>query len=77
MSSFLQNKAVWFAVFGLIFMLSLDFWRWGEKIALSAFGLPGWIYYFFWLQIFLAAVIIIYIKYYWSRANISAGSDRS
>ncbi|BDM78784.1 hypothetical protein [Acaryochloris marina] len=48
--SLLHRPYFWFFSFTILFLLSLDFWRWDQGISLSLFQLPSWLFYFVILQ---------------------------
>ncbi|QUY44173.1 hypothetical protein [Acaryochloris marina] len=48
--SALHRPYFWFFSFTILFLLSLDFWRWDQGISLSWFQLPSWLFYFVILQ---------------------------
>ena len=48
-----QYPFIWIFAFTLLFMLSLDFWRWKQEILLSFLNFPAWIFYFVGLNVVL------------------------
>ena len=52
-----QYPFVWIFAFTLLFMLSLDFWRWKQEISLSFLNFPAWIFYFMGLNVLLVAAM--------------------
>ena len=57
-----RGRITWAVTFGLIFALSLDYWAWGRPVRLGLFGLPLWVYYFFLLQLVLAAALALFAR---------------
>ncbi len=68
MSSRLQ-QILWFLLFTIIFLLSLDYWTWDSPLQFTLFNFPQWLHYFIVLQLIFAAAIILFIKYYWTHNN--------
>lgn len=58
----LKSGPVWVTIFGLLFLLSMDFWLWSDEAVLSWLGLPSWVYYFILIQLVFAGC------YYWFSA---------
>ena len=52
-----QYPFLWIFVFTLLFMLSLDFWRWEQEVSLAILNFPGWIFYFMGLNLVLVATM--------------------
>jgi hypothetical protein len=48
-----------------IFILSLDFWNWGQATPLIS-GLPYWVIYLFILTILTSLCFLLVSKYLWS-----------
>lgn len=64
----MKNKKIWilwFALFSVIFILSMDFWSWNDEITFNLFHLPSWVFYLMFLQILLAAGILIFSIKHW------------
>jgi SSS family solute:Na+ symporter len=55
---------IWLAIFGAIFILSIDFWAWGSS-RLTMLGFPWWVWYFVVLNILLVVAMIVFSKKYW------------
>lgn len=60
-----KKNYIWYLLFILIFILSLDYWQWNVHNPLF-FGLPIWVIYFFTLTILTSFTFYIFSKYYWS-----------
>ena len=60
-----KKNVIWYFVFILLFILSLDFWDWGASKPLF-FGLPFWIYYLLFLTLFTSLAFYGFTKYHWS-----------
>ena len=54
----------WLAIFGVIFLASIDFWGWGSA-RLAMLGFPWWVWYFIALNITLVVAMIVFSKKYW------------
>jgi len=61
----LKKYIIAFVVFVALFLLSLDFWAWGQSEPLFL-GLPFWVYYLFFLTIATSIAFFIFSKYNWS-----------
>ncbi len=61
-----QQAWLWTGIFTLLFLASLDYWRWGQSINFTWGHLPDWLLYFVGLQLAFAACIFLFIKYFWS-----------
>jgi len=59
-----KENIIWFFLFILLFIFSLDFWSW-EKFKPFIFGLPLWMYYILILTLLTSAVFYIFSKFYW------------
>jgi len=59
-----KKNAIWYFIFILIFIFSLDYWQWNINNPLIL-GLPMWVIYFFLLTIFTSFAFYIFSKYYW------------
>ncbi len=57
-----RKGLAWAAVFGLVFVLGIDFWQWNQAHLLW-FGLPGWVWYFFGLSLLLFGLIAVYLRH--------------
>jgi len=53
----------WTAVFGIVFLLGIDFWNWNQA-QLFWLNLPAWVWYFFGLTLLLFLLIALYL---WTR----------
>ena len=51
----------WTAVFGLLFLASLDFWRWGE-IGPIYLGVPVWAWYFVGLSFLQTVAMAVWLN---------------
>jgi len=58
------NKLVWFTIFALVFLLSLDFWNWGKSKPFFL-GLPFWIIYFIILTLSLTPLFYLFSRDIW------------
>ena len=59
-----RNNAIVYLVFIAIFLLSLDFWGWGQSNPLIL-GLPFWVYYILIITLLTSVAFYIFTKYYW------------
>ncbi|UCB59220.1 MAG: DUF3311 domain-containing protein [Thermoplasmatales archaeon] len=64
--SWLLNKKNAFAylLFIVLFILSLDFWGWGQSKPLLL-GMPLWVYYILILTLITSFIFYLFIKVYW------------
>lgn len=69
-TSNLRSLGSWAAGFGLLFVLSLDYWWWDGPVRFGPFGLPLWIYYFVFLQLVLAIAIWRFSRKHWSSSDL-------
>ena len=60
---------MWLGIFGVIFVLSIDFWAWGSA-RLTVLGFPWWVWYFIALNILLTLAMIVFSKSYWKDNHI-------
>jgi len=58
------KKPIWFTIFTIMFVLSLDFWNWNKSKPFF-FGLPFWILYFIVLTLSLALLFYVFSKNAW------------
>ena len=65
-TSKLRSLWAWSSGFGLLFVLSLDYWWWDGPVRFGPFGLPLWIYYFALLQLALAIAIWRFSLKHWA-----------
>lgn len=63
-----KKNGVWYIVFIGIFLLSLDFWWWGQAEPLM-FGLPFWVVYLLILTLITSVAFYLFSKYYWRDAQ--------
>ena len=68
-----QYPFVWIFAFTLLFMLSLDFWRWKQEISLSVLNFPAWIFYFVGLNLVLVAAMYGFSR--WGTDEQPGGQD--
>ena len=61
---------VYAGIFILIFLLAMDFWRWGSVGPLFL-GLPLWAWWFAWLSVLQSVVM-----YYWVRFSLNGGNAK-
>ncbi|KYK23877.1 hypothetical protein AYK24_06990 [Thermoplasmatales archaeon SG8-52-4] len=59
-----KRNVIWYFVFILLFILSLDFWNWGQSKPLF-FGLPFWVYYLLILTLLTSFAFYGFTKFYW------------
>jgi hypothetical protein len=59
-----KRNAIWYFLFIFLFILSLDFWNWGESEPF-VYGLPLWVYYLLFLTIFTSLFFYLFTKYQW------------
>lgn len=59
-----ESRIFWIAVFGILFVLSIDFWNWDMSGTVFDF-LPIWIVRLIVLQFTLAVAIYIFSCTYW------------
>ena len=59
---------IWLGIFGVLFILSNDFWAWGSDKPILV-GLPWWIWYFFGLNLLLVVAMIVFVKVFWKNEN--------
>ncbi len=68
-TSKLRSLWAWSSGFGLLFVLSLDYWWWDGPVRFGPFGLPLWIYYFALLQLALAIAIWRFSLKHWTSSR--------
>ncbi len=59
-----ENRFVWMAIFGTVFILSIDFWYWDVDFVVFGF-LPIWVLRLVLLQLLLAVLIYLFVIFYW------------
>jgi len=59
-----KDNALIYLVFVGLFLLSLDFWGWGQANPLFL-GLPLWVYYLLFLSLSVSLAFLIFSKYFW------------
>ncbi|MEF8832442.1 MAG: hypothetical protein V5A66_02860 [Candidatus Thermoplasmatota archaeon] len=59
-----ENRIVWMVIFGVIFILSIDFWHWEVDTLVFGF-LPIWILRLVILQLLLSVLIYLFVIFYW------------
>jgi hypothetical protein len=59
-----KSNAMWYLLFIVLFLFSLDFWGWGQSKPLIL-GLPLWVYYLLFLTLFTSLAFYIFAKYHW------------
>lgn len=59
-----RSRTLWMMVFGVIFLLSIDFWNWGSDEVVFGF-LPLWVFRIILLQFLLSGAILLFVKFYW------------
>lgn len=60
-----QKSWFWAIAFGILLLLSLDYWAWQNPIVLGLGGFPTWLFYFLVLQAVFVGVIWLFTKLYW------------
>lgn len=63
----LGSTLLWTAIFGLLFVLSLDYWTWSDAVALSYGGFPSWLFYFVLLQILFVLALGLFARFFWKK----------
>ena len=61
---FFENKKIWIIIFSVVFLLSIDFWNWGNYHPLI-FGLPFWLIYNLFLTLILSILFLFFSKIHW------------
>lgn len=61
----MKRPIFWILVFGALFLLSMDFWNWGEPTPPGWLGLPDRVCYFALLQGLFAAAFVFFAKHFW------------
>ncbi len=59
-----KHNAVWYLLFIVLFLLSLDFWGWRQTNPLIL-GLPFWVWYLFILTLATAVAFYLFSKGHW------------
>jgi hypothetical protein len=59
-----KENAIWFFLFILIFLLSMDLWAWNQSSPFI-FGLPIWIIYILILTLSTSIAFFLLSKFYW------------
>ena len=59
-----KDNVIVYLVFIVIFLLSLDFWGWGQSKPMI-FGMPLWVYYILIITLLTSVAFYIFSKYYW------------
>jgi hypothetical protein len=59
-----KDNAIVYLVFIVIFLLSLDFWGWGQSKPMFL-GMPLWVYYLIIITLLTSVAFYILAKYYW------------
>ena len=72
----LRSGGLWAVGFGVLVVLSLDYWSWDSRVRLAALNLPSWVYYFVGLQFVLAAALHRFSKTFWRDPDDAASTDR-
>ena len=60
-----KSNVIWYFLFIIVFLLSLDFWTW-EQAEPLIIGLPFWIWYLIFLTLFTALVFYAFSRFAWS-----------
>ncbi|MBD3182495.1 sodium/solute symporter [Candidatus Poribacteria bacterium] len=56
---------LWIAIFGIMFIASIDFWAWGSN-TITFLGYPWWIWYFIGLNLILTIAMVVFSNKYWT-----------
>jgi hypothetical protein len=59
-----KKNAFTYLLFIVLFILSLDFWGWGQSKPLLL-GMPLWVYYILILTLITSFIFYLFIKVYW------------
>jgi len=59
-----KMKTLWFLIFAILFLLSIDFWAW-NKTEPFIFGLPFWVIYILILTLSLSFFYYLFCRYFW------------
>lgn len=59
-----KSNVIWYLLFIVIFLLSLDFWGW-EQSKPMILGLPLWVFYLFFLTLLTSLAFYLFAKYNW------------
>lgn len=57
-----QSPFIWIFAFTVLFMLSLDFWRWKQDLSLAFLNFPDWLFYFIGLNFILVLTMYGFIR---------------
>ncbi|MBN2065778.1 MAG: hypothetical protein JW771_03100 [Candidatus Thermoplasmatota archaeon] len=63
-----KHNVVWYLLFIVLFLLSLDFWGWGQTNPLIL-GLPFWVWYLVILTLATAVAFYLFSKCYWGESQ--------
>ena len=59
-----KKNIVWYLIFVLLFVLSMDFWAW-DKTKPLVFGLPFWVFYYVFITLLVSFVFFLFVRFYW------------
>ena len=59
-----KDNAIVYILFIALFLLSLDFWGWGQYKPLIL-GMPLWVYYLLFLTLLTSVAFYLFSKTYW------------
>jgi len=59
-----KSNVIWYLLFIVTFLLSLDFWGWGQAKPLII-GLPLWVWYLLVLTLFTSFAFYVFCKFVW------------
>lgn len=59
-----KSNAVWYLLFILLFLLSLDFWNWGQSKPMIL-GLPVWMWYLLILTLLTSLAFYAFVRFVW------------
>jgi TRAP-type C4-dicarboxylate transport system permease small subunit len=63
---------LWVGFFGLLLILSLDYWRWDEPVTIGWLGFPNWIWWFVGLQVVLVLGLTFFVRNFWEEEEGSS-----
>lgn len=63
-----KKNVVWYLLFSLVFVLSMDFWGW-NKSKPFIFGLPFWVVYFLLITLVVSVIFYLFARFYWGESQ--------
>ena len=67
----LKNTWTWVFIFGLIFLLSMDFYTWEGKTGLGPLNIPVWVYRFAVYHLLFVAALMVFVRHFWKDKDAS------